>query len=372
MRTDAVPWDMAVIGAGPAGSVCACSALTAADRMRVVLVDRDAFPRDKACGDAVRADAASIVRGLGLGAVFDGRPKVLRTRFTSPPRFGYLEKLLQSDDDAGPDERSYYIVERRVFDRHLFEAAIGRGAEDYSGHTLTHAEFDASAGLWKLVLRTRSATTTEIRCRLLVGADGAGSRVRRLAGLECNAEGHTAVAIRAYAQAAGLPDRTMRVDWLESLMPGYGWTFPLAEGRVNIGIIIDQRDFKRSRRRLESYLEEYVRYLDDHGVAIRNPDSIGTHPLPLGSQPLPLAPAERLALVGDAASMINPFTGEGIHYGVWAGRKLGRAVGECVNRSGSLQSALKSYEKAYAERFGETMKRYHALRNWVRFQKYFG
>ena len=370
-ETDAPPWDMAVVGAGPAGSVCACSALAAGDRMRVALVDRDRFPRDKTCGDAIRADAASIVRELGLGAVFDGRPRVLRTLFTSPPRFGYLEKLLQSGN-ADPDERGYYVIERRVFDRHLFEAAIGRGAEDYTGHTLTNAEFDASAGLWRLVLRTRSATNTQIRCRTLVGADGAGSLVRRLAGLECNADGHTAVAIRAYAQAAGLPERTMRVDWLESLLPGYGWTFPLADGQVNIGIIIDKRDFKRARRRLESYLEEYVRYLDDDGLAIRSPESIRTHPLPLGSQPLQLVPAERMALVGDAAAMINPFTGEGIHYGIWAGRVLGRAVGECVSRSGSPQAALQSYEKAYAERFGETMKRYHSLRNWVRFQKHFG
>ena len=110
-----------------------------------------------------------------------------------------------------------------------------------------------------------------------------------------------------------------------------------------------------------SYLEEYVRYLDDDGLAIRNPESIGTHPLPLGSQPLQLVPAERMALVGDAAAMINPFTGEGIHYGIWA-----------ASRSGSPQAALKSYERAYAERFGETMKRYHSLRNWVRFQKHFG
>ena len=121
-----------------------------------------------------------------------------------------------------------------------------------------------------------------------------------------------------------------------------------------------------------SYLEEYVRYLDDDGLAIRNPESIGTHPLPLGSQPLQLVPAERMALVGDAAAMINPFTGEGIHYGIWAGRTLGRTVGECASRSGSPQAALKSYERAYAERFGETMKRYHSLRNWVRFQKHFG
>ena len=99
-------WDMAGGDAGPAGSVCACSAL----------------------------------------------------------------------DDADPVQRGFYIIERKVFDHYLFEAAIGRGARDYTGYSLTDAEFEESDELWHLTLREQSGAIIKIRCRILVGADGAGSR----------------------------------------------------------------------------------------------------------------------------------------------------------------------------------------------------
>ena len=362
---------MAVIGAGPAGSVCAYSALATSERMRVALIDREVFPRDKSCGDAIRHDAALMLRELDLGSIFDGRPIIRNIQATSPPEFRYLEMLLEDADPADPIGQGYYIIERKVFDHYLFEAAIGQGARDCTGYRLTDAEFDESDKLWNLALRGQAKAIIELRCRVLVGADGAGSRVRRLVGLDLNEDEHCALALRAYAQAEGLAERTLRIDWLKSLIPGYGWVFPLAEGKVNIGVIIDKRDFKRDNRRLESYLDEYVRYLGNNGVAISNLDDIKTHPLPLGSQSLPFVPRQQVALIGDAAAMINPFTGEGIQYGIWAGCSLGHAVGRCVNQGGSVQAALESYARAYTERFAESMKRYQSLRTWVRFQKFF-
>ena len=357
---------MAVIGAGPAGSVCACSALATSDRIRVALIERERFPRDKSCGDAVRSDAASALRELGLGAVFDGRPEIRRLRTTYPPRFGYLGKI------ANWNGYGYYIVERKVFDHRLFDGAMDQGVRGYLGYKLTNAEFDESSELWNLELKAQRGTNIEIRCRVLVGADGTGSRVRRLAGLRLNEDRHTAVGLRAYAQAEGLDDEAIRIDWLENLVPGYGWTFPLAHGKVNIGVGIDKRDFKRSGTGLESYLDEYVRYLSSQGVAIRNLGDLKAHPLPLASQAPPLVPHRRMALVGDAAAMIDPFTGEGIHYGIWAGRLLGSIVGEWVNRGGDLQAGLERYAKTYAEQFGESVNMSQWMREMIQFYKYFG
>ena len=359
---------MAVVGAGPAGSVCACSALATSDRMRVALIDKERFPRDKSCGDLVRSDAVSELRELGLGAIFDGRPLITDMQATFPgSRLAFLEKVIRSND-----EYAYYIVERMVFDHHLFEGAKERGARDYTGYKLLGAEFDDSAELWTLELQSGRGAVVEIRCRVLVGADGAGSRVRRLAGLQLNGKRHTSVALRAYAQAEGLPEETIRIDLLQSLMPGFGWVFPLANGKVNIGAGTGRLEFKRSGTSLESHLDEYVRYLSSQGVAIRNLGDIKAHPLPLASQTPPLVPKPQMALVGDAASMIDPFSGEGIHYGIWAGRLLGRIVGEWVNRVGDLQAGLERYAMAYAEQFGEIVKRSRRLREMIQFYSYFG
>ena len=349
-------WDAAVIGAGPAGSVCACSALAAAPRLRVALVDMEVFPRDKACGDAVRADAAGVLRDLGLGAVFDGRP-LIKDLIPPPPR------VLVEYGGVGGFGAGCYIVERRVFDDHLFQGAVRRGAGDYSGHRLVDAAFDEAAGQWRLTLARRAGGVTRIACRTLVGADGPGSMVRRLAGVRKREARHTCIALRAYARAEGLGRGTMRVDHLGSLRGGYGWTFPLAGGGVNIGVILGVGDYKQARRPLTAHLEEYVRHLSGRGVQIGGIERIRTHPLPLASQVVPLVPRPGLALVGDAAAMVNPFTGEGIQYGVWAGRELGRAIGRSANGAGSRETALEGYARAYAERYAEHMKRFGDLRD---------
>ena len=362
------PWDMAIVGAGPAGSVCACSALTTSDRMRVALIDREKFPRDKSCGDLVRSDGAAVLKELGLGAVFDGRPPIEDVRAKSPSaKYAYMDKLAEWFNGCDDD----FVVERMVFDNHLFEGAKERGARDFTGYKFTGAEFDDSTELWTLELQSSRGAVVEIRCRVLVGADGAGSRVRRLAGLRRNDEEHIGVGLRAYAHVKGLPKQTLRIDWLESLMPGCGWVFPLADGKVNIGVGIGRQEFKRRGISLEQHLDEYVHYLSSQDVAIRNLDDIKAHPLPLASQIPPLVPKRQMALIGDAASMIDPFSGEGIHYGVWAGRLLGHIVGEWVNRGGDLQAGLERYEKEFAEQFGEILKVAQSVRELAQFNKYF-
>ena len=362
---DGEVWDLVVVGAGPAGSVCACSALAAARGIRVALIDQERFPRDKSCGDAVRSDAAAMLGELGLGGIFDGRPEIHHLVATCPPRFGSLHRIVDRNTD------SYYVVERVLFDHYLCEAAIERGARDYTGFRLTDAKFDGSSELWELSLKSRNREVSGMRARVLVGADGAGSRVRRLAGISLNDDKHTALALRAYAQAEGLEAGTMRIDWLECTVPGYGWTFPLLSGKVNIGVALDQRDYKRNGVALESYLEEYVRYLSTQGIEINGLSDTRSHPLPLGSQSVPLVPGQNVALIGDAAAMIDPFTGEGIHFGIWAGREVGRIAGRCFT-GGDMQAGLESYVKAYPEQFGEEMETGQSIRVGLRFLKFFG
>lgn len=355
-------WDMAVIGAGPAGSVCACSALAACPGMRVALVDRETFPRDKPCGDAVRGEAAVALRNLGLGGAFGGRSPVPHLRATAPPRFKYLETILKGDD-------LFYMVERESFDNHLYEAAVERGAADYTGHKLTDAAFDEPSGDWILVLRKTSGASVEMRCRTLVGADGAGSRVRRAAGLDCSPSRHTSVGLRAYAQAEGPVRRTMRFDYTESLLPGYGWTFPLPGGKVNVGVIIDKPGYKLGGRSLRSHLDEYLQGLRGAGVAIGEPGGFMAHPLPLASESPPLAPKPGVALIGDAGSMVHPFTGEGIHFAIWAGRTLGAIVGRRMSRGAGVQAGLAAFEEAYRQRFARSMTAARAAYDQVRFRK---
>ncbi len=361
---DQEPWDLAIIGAGPAGSVCACSALAADKGLRVALIDRDTFPRDKACGDAVRQDAVSVLEQLGLASVFEGRPRITRCTLNIPDNFQYLERIIDFDGYA------YYVVERKIFDAALYEAAVQKGANDFSGHSMTAATYDESAELWSVTVKQSSGSEFVLRARVLVGADGAGSRVRRVAGLELNSEEYIAVAVRAYAQAPGFDEETMQIDYLERFMPGYGWVFPLLNGKVNIGMGLDKRDYKTAGSSLESLLHDYVRQLADEGVQIHGISDVKTYPLPLSFPELPLVPQQRVALIGDASAMIDPFTGEGIHFGIWSGYELGRAVSQGLNDD-SLQSSMERFAADYAHQFGTVMHLSQQLRETLRFQRMF-
>ncbi|MCY4050999.1 MAG: NAD(P)/FAD-dependent oxidoreductase [Gammaproteobacteria bacterium] len=356
------PLDIAIVGAGPSGSVCACSVLAADNGLNVALIDRKEFPRDKSCGDAVREDAMKMLAELGINHIFAGRPQIQCLSPTVPERFRYMQKLIDFAD------HSYYIVERKIFDNSIYQSAIDRGAQNFAGYALSDAVFDENSSLWTLTLKDCFNFSLFLQARVLIGADGASSRVRRIVGLELNSEKHMSVGVRAYAQARGLDEGLMRIDYLEHLIPGYGWVFPLLDNKVNIGIFLDRRDYKLYGSTLKSHLDYYIGYLASIGIVLEDVRNIYAHPLPLSWSGLPLAPHRQAALIGDAAAMIDPFTGEGIHFGIWGGICLGRSVAEGLNKHG-LQSGIEEYSRAYFDRHANLMEDSQHFRTALRFQR---
>ena len=120
-------FDVAVVGAGPAGSVAAYAAATRG--LRVALIDRQAFPRDKPCGDGIGPGAVHIAQELGLDDIFsDGKP-VHTIRVIGPDGSEFHSTI---PSIAGKAIQGY-VVPRIHFDKRLFDRAIGVGAHDYSG-----------------------------------------------------------------------------------------------------------------------------------------------------------------------------------------------------------------------------------------------
>ncbi len=357
--------DLAIVGAGPAGSTCACSALAAMKGgLRVSLIDRETFPRDKSCGDAIRDEAVSTLEELNLGTVFSGRPRIERIASTLPSKFQFMDNLVDFD------QHSYHVIERKVFDHKLYEAAVGGGACDLTGHALVDAAFDQDALLWNLTLKGNSGSGLSLQAKILVGADGAGSLVRRLTGIKLNKKSHMAVGIRAYAQAEGMDTGSMRIDYPGHFLPGYGWTFPLLNQTVNIGIFLDNRDHKSIGKSLQSHLEDYIDFLAGSDITVNNVREIKTHSLPLFSPELPLVPQRHVALIGDAAAMINPFTGEGIHFGIWSGFTLGQAISEGLQKE-DLQASMQSHAESFNRKFADHMSDSQDFRSAIRYQRMF-
>jgi len=287
-----------VVGAGPAGAAAALEARRLRPDASVALVDKAAFPRDKACGDGLGPHAVDELAALGAAGVLDGYPPIRGLRLRSP----------RGLEVAGEVARPNYVVPRAVLDARLVAAAKAAGAELLLGTGVRRLE--QHDGL--VLLDGRLAA------RVVVGADGANSTVRRLLGAPANPDRALAIAVRGYAPApAGPPEQL--IAWVAEGWPAYVWSFPTGTGVANVGYGLLRSRFHGGRAELHRRLHELL------PGAEPDPGSLRAHHLPFSSFRPPPG-AGQVLLAGDAASLVNPLSGEGIYYALASGRLAARAA----------------------------------------------
>ncbi len=298
MRT----WDLLVVGAGPAGAATALGALRTAPGLRVALLDRDDFPRDKACGDGVAPQVGELLGLAGVPGLLDDQVPVGRLRLTRGTRT--VERRM-----AAPT----WVVPRTVLDARLVAAATDAGAT-----LLRHRARDLGGphGGW-------AGTVDEThRAPVLVGADGARSMVRRALGLRAP---RAALAVRGYAPVLPGHRGAQTIVFGPGRQPAYAWSFDRGDGLANVGygVLLGSRGAHPTRRELIGRLERLVPGSTRDAVAWRG------HHLPLAGPRWRPSAGPRV-LVGDAAGLVNPMTGEGIYHAVATGLAAGRAAAEAL------------------------------------------
>ncbi|HEX9343827.1 MAG TPA: FAD-dependent monooxygenase, partial [Actinomycetota bacterium] len=235
-------WELVVVGAGPAGAAAAIEARRIDPEARVLLLDRAVFPRDKACGDGIGPHAVAELVSLGAGAALDGYPPIRRLRVRAP---GGIEI-------AGEPAEPSWVVPRRVLDARLVDLAIAAGVEFRQERVRSLRQRDGAVVV--------NGTLTG---RVVVGADGANSVVRRLLGVPSSADRHTAIALRGYAPAptgshngdgvaAAEPEQL--IGWVADGWPAYVWSFPTGTGLVNAGYGLLRSRLEGGRAELERRL----------------------------------------------------------------------------------------------------------------------
>ncbi|MGW4642862.1 NAD(P)/FAD-dependent oxidoreductase [Sphaerisporangium sp. NPDC004334] len=315
-------WDVVVVGGGPAGSAAAIRARQIRPDARVLLVDKADFPRDKACGDGIAAHGREELALLGVPDLIDDYRPARGLSVVSPGGARVTAAVA----------RPNHVVPRAVFDARLVEAARAEGVE-----VRRHRVRGLAARDDRVVL------DDVLAARVVVAADGANSAVRRLIGVPPSPDRHTAIAVRGYAEVPA-DDDVQFIAMQRDGWPAYAWSFPIGDGTANVGFGMMLPRLRATGRPGREVLHGRLAELLPHLPA----RDLRAHHLPL-SPGRPRPGAGRVLLAGDAASLINPLTGEGIYYALLSGRLAGEAAVEAAD-------PLPAYRRKLARALGRHLR----------------
>ena len=364
-------FDLIIVGGGPAGAAAALYAQR--QGLSTALVDKERFPRDKICGDALSGKTVAILYELGLLKEVAALPGAAITRiiFGSPDATTAnidLTRFDMTDSLTGNTlKQEGYVIRREIFDNFLFEKA--RAAAD-----CTIEGFAVQDLVWEQeqVIGVRGCYDggdIEIRAPLILGCDGFNSIVARKGGLYSHDSKHWMVALRQYFSGVkGLTDQ-IELHFIDEALPGYFWVFPIEEDRANVGIGMGHNDIKANGIHLKDALKAAIgsptfRERFANAKSLEKP--IGWN-LPVGSRRRP-AHGPGFLLLGDAASLIDPFTGEGIGNALYSARfAIDTAVAARRASDFSAGFLRQSYEDKLWDSLGSELKistRLHGLGRW--------
>ncbi|MGC8480425.1 MAG: NAD(P)/FAD-dependent oxidoreductase [Acidimicrobiales bacterium] len=332
-------YDVAVIGSGPSGAVCA--GVLAERGYKVALIDRSAFPRDKACGDVIGPRALALLRRIGA-------PLPQGASIGSMDLWFPNGRVMTLPSEPGLEEGGVGIAMQRYgFDESLHRWAIRRGAKEIIARLTSIEELPEGA----LRLELESGTNTRrIVAQVLVGADGANSSVARALGLANQTSMLRAFAIRQYVEGELARPVISLLERGRSLFPGYGWVFPVKPGVLNVGIGISAPHGSRRAPGATDALGPYLDEVFAQGIAQGTARSVSP---PLGGWlsmgMAGISPGKRrVLLIGDAAGLINPLQGEGI----------AQAVESAIGAADAIQIAIDDPLPHYTRYLNETHRVY--------------
>ena len=339
--------DTAIVGAGPAGA--AAAHLLASAGHDVLLIDKATFPRDKFCGDGLTTLCLRQLEQMGFS------PSAVPS-FT-PVHSAVLHAPSGKRHDIPlPDGPGLYaaVARREELDAALVDFALAAGAAGHFGSKVVEVSPTADS-----ITLTDDAGQT-IVAQQCIAADGMWSPVRKMLGLHTDGYRGEWHAFRQYFENVGPAAASELWIWFEpDVLPGYVWSFPIGDGRANVGFgILRGGDVStQDMKTLWPNLLQRPHIRDVLGADATPESPHRAWPIPARIDSAPLV-GPRTLFVGDAATACDTLTGEGIGQALLTGREAAQAI---LDASTGFDHAAESYESAVRAELVADHKMAHAL-----------
>ncbi|HZB15248.1 MAG TPA: geranylgeranyl reductase family protein [Chryseolinea sp.] len=360
-------FDVVIVGAGPAGAATAIALGNSG--LAVAVLDKAKFPRDKTCGDALSVDVINQLKILSPLLLDDFEE--FRSKVTS-----YGVKIFAPDGNSldipfvlNDQKRSGYVCTRLDFDsllvRHL---SAYPNVEVFEDHAVDRVENTGEQ------ISIHSGDN-DFSAPIVIGADGAHSIVAKTLGKLRPDKDHYSAGLRVYCEGiTGFhPQNFIELYFFQQILPGYLWIFPLPDNTANVGIGMLSSAISKKKINLKSLLHELLSTHPALQSRFRNAkpkETVKGYGLPLGSKKRVLS-GDRFLLTGDAASLIDPFSGEGIANAIRSGRIAAAHIIKCFQTNNFSQSFNSQYDREIYGRMWKELRLSRSLQQLCRYPRLF-
>ena len=352
-------YDIIIVGAGPSGT----SAALYASRLglKTIIVDKSTFPRDKICGDALSGKSVKYMRELNvLDDVSNLTGSTIRRITFGSPNHKQFDINLSGPKNTG-NIKEGYVIPREIFDNFLFEKAKNI-TEIKENFNVTNILYDNNRIIG--VKGKYNKEKEELYAPIILGCDGAKSTIARKLGFHTEDQDNTAIAIRCYYE--GVKDLTDQIElhFVDEVLPGYFWLFPAGENVANIGIGLSKKQAKKDERKLTEILNDVTKsdYFKDRFSDAKQLENPKGWSLPLGRIERPNH-GDGFMLLGDAAGLVDPFTGEGIGNAMASAKFAIEVAQKALKENNFSKQMFSNYHKLVWDELGSELRTSTKLQN---------
>ncbi|MBL7817349.1 MAG: NAD(P)/FAD-dependent oxidoreductase [Saprospiraceae bacterium] len=368
-------YPITIIGAGPAGAATALKL----DRLGIpcILVDKATFPRDKVCGDGISHRVVDILKrwidpaiverfAAAQNIQLDSWGLLVEGTKNNRLDIGYLT-YYNKQTDISPG----FVCKRWEFDNFLVQEVKNNSLIKFYDNTEI-VDFQKNTEGWLINSKNNKLV---IQTQLLIVADGAQSRFARLFGGITLDPKHYMASVKAYYKGVSgfHKDNFLEFYFLKNFLPGYFWIFPLPNGEANVGIAIVSEEVSKRKLNLKKCLAEVIETTPKFKARFENAELISEvqgFGLPLGSKKRQLS-GDNYLLVGDAASLIDPLTGEGIANAILSGAVAAEQAVQCLKQNDFSATILRGYDERIYRMRGQEFKMSYRLQKWFKSPLFF-